>query len=350
MIPQENLLGEIGKGHKIAFNILNIGRFKLGAGCVGGSAAALKKACEYAKDRSAFGRKIADFGLIQSKIGEMTSRIFAAESMVYRTAGMIDANLEGASDNATALKRIEEYDAECSMIKVFCSEVLDFVVDETVQIFGGAGYVEDYPVERYYRDARINRIFEGTNEINRLLVPGRLVRRALKGTLPIFDAAMALLDEPRPEGRPSSSDSGFLAAEVRLTKGAKKISLMLLALAAQKFQARLQDEQEVMGFFADVAIDTYALESALLRTKKKAEGDGEAAAVPFVAALQVFAEGAVSRIEAAARQALPTIESGEMLATCMDGVARFTDRRPLATIPLRRSLAAMALDQNGYPF
>jgi alkylation response protein AidB-like acyl-CoA dehydrogenase len=350
MIPQENLLGEIGKGHKIAFNILNIGRFKLGAGCVGGSAAALKKACEYAKDRSAFGRKIADFGLIQSKIGEMTSRIFAAESMVYRTAGMIDANLGGASDNATALKRIEEYDAECSMIKVFCSEVLDFVVDETVQIFGGAGYVEDYPVERYYRDARINRIFEGTNEINRLLVPGRLVRRALKGTLPIFDAAMALLDEPRPEGRPSSSDSGFLAAEVRLTKGAKKISLMLLALAAQKFQARLQDEQEVMGFFADVAIDTYALESALLRTKKKAEGDGEAAAVPFVAALQVFAEGAVSRIEAAARQALPTIESGEMLATCMDGVARFTDRLPLATIPLRRSLAAMALDQNGYPF
>ncbi len=350
VIPRENLLGEIGKGHKIAFNILNIGRFKLGAGCVGGSEVALKAACEYAKDRSAFGRKIADFGLIQSKIGEMTSRIFAAESMVYRTAGMIDANLEGVNDNATALKRIEEYDAECSMVKVFCSEVLDFVVDETVQILGGAGYVEDYPVERYYRDARINRIFEGTNEINRLLVPGRLVRRALKGTLPIFDAAMALLDEPRPEGRPSAADSGFLAAEIRLSKGAKKISLMLLALAAQKFQARLQDEQEVMGFFADVAIDTYALESALLRTRKKAERDGEAAAAPFLAALQVFAEGAVSRIEAAARQALPAIESGDMLATCMEGVARFTDRQPMATIPLRRSLAAMTLDKSSYPF
>jgi len=350
VVPRENLLGEIGKGHKIAFNILNIGRFKLGAGCTGGSMVALKAACAYAKERGAFGKKIADFGLIQAKLGEMTARIFAAESMVYRTAGMIDANLEGATDNATALKRIEEYDAECSIVKVFCSEVLDYVTDETVQIFGGAGYVDDYPAERYYRDARINRIFEGTNEINRLLVPGRMVRRALKGTLPIFDAAMALLDEPRPEGRPSATDAGFLAAETRLTQGAKKISLMLLALSAQKFQAKLQDEQEVMGCFADVAIDTYALESALLRTRKKAERDGEAAAAPFVAALQVFAEGAVSRIEAAARQALPTIEKDDMLATCMEGVARFTDRGPLATIPLRRTLASLSLEKDGYPF
>ena len=222
MIPKDNLLGEIGKGAKIAFNILNIGRFKLGAGCTGGSKVALKAACEYAKERSAFGKKIADFGLIQSKIGEATARIFAVESMVYRTAGMIDANLEGAHDNATALKRIEEYDAECSMVKVFGSETLDHVVDESVQILGGAGYVEDYPVERYYRDARINRIFEGTNEINRLLVPGRLVRRALSGALPIFDAAMALLDEPRPAGRPSADDHGFLGAEVRLDQGGEE--------------------------------------------------------------------------------------------------------------------------------
>ena len=348
-IPRENLLGEIGKGHKIAFNILNIGRFKLGAGTVGGSKESLKAACGYAKERSAFGKKIADFGLIQSKIGEMVARIFAAESMVYRTAGTIDANLEGVHDNATALKRIEEYDAECSIVKVFCSEVLDFVVDETVQVFGGAGYVEDYPVERYYRDARINRIFEGTNEINRLLVPGRLVRRALSGALPLFDAAMALLDEPRPEKLPRTMDSGFLAAEVRLTKGAKKISLMLLGLAAQKFQAKLQDQQEVMGFCADVVMETYALESSLLRTQKKAQRDGEAAAAPFVAALRVFAEGAMSRIEAAARQALPTIESGGMLATSMDGIARYTDREPLATIPLRRFLAGLSLEKNGYP-
>ncbi len=348
VVPKENLLGEVGKGHKIAFNILNIGRFKLGAGTVGGSRVALKVACDYAKERSAFGKKIADFGLIQAKIGEAVSRIFAAESMVYRTAGMIDANLEGAHDNATALKRIEEYDAECSMVKVFCSEALDYVVDESVQILGGAGYVEDYPVERYFRDARINRIFEGTNEINRLLVPGRIIKRALSGTLPIFDAAMALMDEAVPPGRPSAGDSGFLAAEGRLVKGAKKVSLMLLGLAAQKFQAKLADQQEVMGFCADVVMETYALESALLRTQKKAERDGEAAAAPFVAALQVFAEGAMSRIEAAARQALPTIETGDMLTTCMEGVARFTDRVPTATIPLRRSLAARALDKDGY--
>ena len=350
VIPKDNLLGEIGKGAKIAFNILNVGRFKLGAGCTGGSKVALKAACEYAKERSAFGKKIADFGLIQSKIGEATARIFASESMVYRTAGMIDANLEGAHDNATALKRIEEYDAECSMVKIFGSETLDYVVDEAVQILGGAGYVEDYPVERYFRDARINRIFEGTNEINRLLVPGRLVRRALSGALPLFDAAMALLDEPRPEGRPSADDHGFLGAEVRLAKGAKKIALMLMGLAAQKFQAKLADQQEVMGYCADVVTETYALESALLRTQKKAARDGEAAAAPFAMALKVFAEGAVSRIEAAARQALPTIESDEMLNTCMEGVARFTDRQPLATIPLRRSLAVMTLEKNGYPF
>ena len=350
VIPKDNLLGEIGKGHKIAFNILNIGRFKLGAGTTGGGKVALKAACGYARDRAAFGKKIADFGLIQAKLGEMAARIYAAESVVYRTAGMIEANLEGALDNATSLKRIEEYDAECSIVKVFCSETLDFVVDETVQVFGGAGYVEDYPAERYYRDARINRIFEGTNEINRLLVPGRMVKRALAGTLPIFDAAMALLDEPAPEGRPSEKDTGFLAAEKRLVAGAKKIALMLIGLAAQKFQAKLQAQQEVLACCADVAIETYALESALLRALKSVERSGEAAARPYVEALQVYAEGALSRIEAAARQALPSIENGDMLATCLDGVARFTDRKAVATIPLRRSLAALCLEKDGYPF
>ena len=350
IIPKGNLLGEIGKGHKIAFNILNIGRFKLGAGVVGGSKQSLKAACEYAQERTAFGKKISNFGLIQAKIGEMAARIFAAESMVYRTAGTIDANLEGVHDNATALKRIEDYDAECSIVKVFCSEVLDFVVDETVQVFGGAGYVEDYPVERYYRDARINRIFEGTNEINRLLVPGRMVRRAMTGTLPLFDAAMALADEPKGGPRPSLSDSGFLGAEIRLAKGAKKTSLMVLALAAQTFQAKLQEQQEVLGLFADIAIETYALESALLRTLKKAGRDGETAARPSAMAVQVFAEGAVSRIEAAARQALPSIVDGEMLATCMEALARYTDRQALKIVPLRQSLAALSLEKNGYPF
>jgi alkylation response protein AidB-like acyl-CoA dehydrogenase len=183
VIPRENLLGEIGKGHKIAFNILNIGRFKLGAGCMGGAKGALRAAVGYGRGRTAFGHPITDFGLVKHKLGEMAILIYVAEAMVYRTAGMIDRNLAGATQAAEALPRIEEYDVECSMIKVWCSEMLDYAVDETVQIFGGAGYVEDYPAERYWRDARVNRIFEGTNEINRLLVPGRLVRRAMKGEL-----------------------------------------------------------------------------------------------------------------------------------------------------------------------
>ena len=197
VIPKENLLGEIGKGHKIAFNILNIGRFKLGAMVTGGAKLTVAAAAEYGNSRTAFGQPITSFGLIKHKIGQMAILAYVSESIVYRTAGMIDRNLAdvGLDDPETALKRIEEYDVECSMVKVWCSEMCDYVVDENVQIFGGAGYVEDYPAERYWRDARVNRIYEGTNEINRLLVPGRLIRRALKGELPIFQKAMALLDE-----------------------------------------------------------------------------------------------------------------------------------------------------------
>src|SRR5262245_4980731 len=197
VVPRENLLGEIGKGHKIAFNILNLGRFKLGAGVTGGAKLALKQSVEYAKSRTAFGKAIAEFGLIQAKLGQMAIRTWVSESLVYRTAGMIDRKLAGTpkDDAAEALRRIEEYDVECSIVKVWCSEMLDYVVDETVQIHGGAGYVEDYPAERYWRDARVNRIFEGTNEINRMLILGRLTRRALKGELPLFQKAMALVEE-----------------------------------------------------------------------------------------------------------------------------------------------------------
>ena len=195
VVPRENLLGEIGKGHKIAFNILNLGRFKLGAGVTGGAKLALKQSVEYAQGRTAFGKPIAEFGLIQAKLGQMAIRTWVSESMVYRTAGLIDRKLAGVGlhDAAEALRRIEEYDVECSIVKVWCSEMLDLVVDETVQIHAGAGYVEDYPAERYWRDARVNRIFEGTNEINRMLIPGRLTRRAMKGELPIFQKAAALV-------------------------------------------------------------------------------------------------------------------------------------------------------------
>jgi alkylation response protein AidB-like acyl-CoA dehydrogenase len=349
VIPRENLLGEIGKGHKIAFNTLNIGRFKLGAGVTGGSKLAIRACVEYGKSRTAFGHPITDFGLVRHKIGEMCIRAYASESVVYRTAGMIDRNLAGVSDSTTALKRIEEYDVECSMVKVFCSEVLDYVVDQTVQIYGGAGYVEDYPAERYWRDARVNRIFEGTNEINRLLVPGRLMRRALKGELPVFEKAKALMDEVTAGPAASVEDDSFLAQEARMVQGAKKVALMCLGLAAQKFGAALEEEQEVLGLFADLAMDTYALESAVIRARKRAEAQGEDKARLQGAAVRCFAQDALDRIETASRRLLAAVDEGDMLRTYLAALKRFTRRETLNTVALRRQVAAAAIDQGVYP-
>ncbi len=350
-IPKENLLGEIGKGHKIAFNILNIGRFKLGAGVTGGAKLAIRACVEYGRSRSAFGRPIVDFGLIQHKIGEMAILAYAAESMVYRTAGMIDRNLAAASpnDQADALKRIEEYDVECSMIKVWCSEMLDYAVDETVQIYGGASYVEDYPAERYWRDARVNRIFEGTNEINRLLVPGRLMRRAMKGELPLFQKAMALMEEITSGPPAPASDDGFLAAEARMAAGAKKAALMCLGLAAQKLGEKLSEEQEVLGHFADIAMETYALESAVLRTQKRAQRDGEGKARLQEAAVRCFAQDAMDRIEVSARRLLAAVDEGDTLRTYLAALKRFTRRDTLNTVALRREVARTALAKSRYP-
>src|SRR5262245_37976067 len=297
MIPKENMLGEIGKGHKIAFNILNIGRFKLGAGVTGGAKLAIRACVEYGGSRTAFGRPIVDFGLIKHKLGEMAIRAYVSESVVYRTAGMIDRTLAGVADAAETLRRIEEYDVECSMVKVWCSEMLDYVVDETVQLFGGAGFVEDYPAERYWRDARVNRIFEGTNEINRLLVPGRLLRRALKGELPVFPKAQALMDEITSGPSSAAAEEGFLANEARLLAGAKKVALMCLGLAAQKFGQKLSDEQEILGHFADIAMATYALESAILRTRKRAAVQGEGACALQEAAVRCYAQDSLDRLE-----------------------------------------------------
>ena len=349
VIPKENLLGEIGKGHKIAFNILNIGRFKLGAGCTGGAKGALRTAIGYGRGRTAFGHPITDFGLVKHKLGEMAILIYAAESMVYRTAGMIDRNLAGVTQPAEALPRIEEYDVECSMIKVWCSEMLDYAVDETVQIFGGSGYVEDYPAERYWRDARVNRIFEGTNEINRLLVPGRLVRRAMKGELPIFVKAMALMEELASPPASAEEDEGFLGAEARMLAGAKKTALMCLGLATQKFGAELSDQQEVLGHFADIAMDTYALESALLRTLKKAASAGPEACALQSAAVRCFAQDALDRIEVSARRLLAVVGEGDALRTYVSALRRFTKRELANTVALRRQVADAAIEQGGYP-
>ena len=348
-IPKENLLGEIGKGHKIAFNILNIGRFKLGAGVTGGAKLCVDACVDYGKSRMAFGKPITSFGLIKHKLGEMAILAYVADSVVYRTAGMIDRNLTDVKEPALALKRIEEYDVECSMVKVWCSEMLDYCVDETVQLFGGAGYVEDYPAERFWRDARVNRIFEGTNEINRLLVPGRLMRRALKGELPLFQKAMALMDELTTGPSSVEVEDGFLAAESRMLAGAKKVALACLGLAAQKFGQQLEEEQEVLGHFADIAMETYALESALLRTRKRAERDGEEKARLHETAVRCFAQDAMDKIEVSARRLLAAVEEGDTLRTYLAALKRFSKREIVNTVALRRQVADAAIEAGGYP-
>ena len=351
VVPRENLLGEIGKAHKIAFNVLNIGRFKLGAGVTGGAKLAIGQAAQYAKGRMAFGHPISDFGLIKHKLGEMAILAYVSESLVYRTAGMIDRNLTGIDVRETekCLKRIEEYDVECSIAKVWCSEMLDYVVDETVQIFASAGFVEDYPAERYWRDARINRIFEGTNEINRLLVPGRLLRRAMKGELPVFQKAMALMEEVTSGPALRETPEGFLALEAQMVAGAKKIALMCIGLAAQKFGDKLVDEQETLGYFADIAMDTYALESAVLRAQKRAAALGEEQARLQEAAVRCFAQDALDRIEGYARRALAAIDEGDMLRTYLAALKRFSRREPANTIALRRQVADAVIENGRYP-
>ena len=351
VIPKENLLGDIGKGHKIAFNILNVGRFKLGAMATGGAKLIVGVAAAYGNSRTAFGQPITGFGLIKHKIGQMAILAYVSESVVYRTAGMIDRNLAGVGlqDAEAALKRIEEYDVECSMVKVWCSEMLDWVVDENLQIFGGAGYVEDYPAERYWRDARINRIYEGTSEINRLLVPGRLIRRAMKGELPIFQKAMALLDELTSGPSREAPAEGFLAAEAAMLAGAKKVALMCLGTAVQKRGEGLKDEQEVLGHFADIAMATYALESALLRTRKRAAARGEEATRLQEAAVRCYAQDAMDEIEALARKLLAAVEEGDTLRALLAALKRFTKREVCNTVALRRQVADAAIELVGYP-
>jgi alkylation response protein AidB-like acyl-CoA dehydrogenase len=351
VIPKENVLGEIGKGHKIAFNILNIGRFKLGAMTTAGAKSSVGVATEYANARTAFGHPISHFGLIKHKIGQMAILGYVSEAVVYRTAGMIDRNLHDVAidDPATALKRIEEYDVECSMVKVWCSEVLDWVVDESVQLFGGAGYVEDYPAERYWRDARVNRIYEGTNEINRLLVPGRLIRKAMKGDLPLFQKAQALVGELMSGPSLEAPEEGFLAAEARMLAGAKKVALMCLGTAVQKLGEKLKDEQEVLAHFADIAMEVYALESAILRTRKRAQARGEEATRLQEAAVRCYAQDAMDTIEASGRKLLAAVEEGDSLRTLLAALKRFTKREVFNTVALRRQVADAAIDQVGYP-
>ena len=351
-VPAENVLGEAGKGHKVAFNVLNFGRFKLGGMCSGGARAAIGEAARYAATRKQFGQPIATFGAIRHKLGEMIVRTYAVESLLYRMAGMIDARIEAtpheAIDGSASLAVLEEYAIEASIAKVAGSEVLDYVLDENIQIHGGNGFVKDYPAERHYRDARVNRIFEGTNEINRLLIPGMLARRALKGDVPIIAAAKALQDELLgPPGLPTGDDSP-LAEERRAVEAFKKTALMVFGLAMQTYGQKLGDQQEVLINVADIMIDVFSAESAVLRAL--AQADRRPPAALHVDAARVFVNDAAMRIEFSARQALAAMTQGDTLRTTLAALRRLLKFAPIDTVTPRRRLADEAVSRGGYVF
>jgi alkylation response protein AidB-like acyl-CoA dehydrogenase len=350
-VPAENLLGEIGKGHKVAFNILNYGRFKLGAMCSGGAQAVVGEASRYASTRKQFGQPIASFGAIKHKLGEMVVREYAVESMLYRTAGLIDAMIghgdPGGAGPSKVLEALEEFAIESSILKVASSEMLDYVLDENVQIHGGNGFVRDYPAERHYRDARVNRIFEGTNEINRLLIPGMLMRRALKGGLPLIPAALKLQDELLTPSMAELPGDGPFEAERRAIGAMKKVALMVLGTAMQKYGEKVVDEQEILSWTADILMDLYAAESVLLRA-------AQASAAPNAAlhadAARVAVNDAAIRVDGAARQALAAMADGDMLRTLLAALRRVLKVTPINTVAPRRRIVDAVLQRNAYPF
>src|SRR5437764_4508659 len=352
-VPKENLLGEIGKGHIIAFNILNIGRFKLGAGAVGGTRNSLHHAIAYAKQRKAFGKTIAEFGLITEKLATMTAGIYALAWMSYRTVGMIDVALSDIDKNAPDVykqtaKGIEEYAIECSILKVWGSELLDYVVDETVQIFGGYGFVEEYPAERAYRDARVNRIFEGTNEINRLIITGWLLKRAMNGQLALLPAIKQLTEEIMSGPGSSEPLEGALAAERTLVSNAKKAGLMLAGAASQKYMMALADQQEIMAAIADMVIEGYAMDSVVLRTLKLIDREGESRMQHAIAMCQVSLANSINKIEAAARKVVAAVAEGDMLRTQLVILRRLFKYEPYNTIALTQQIANRLIETGKY--
>ena len=329
-VPVENVLGEIGRGHIIAFNILNVGRLKLGPFAIGGAKEVLAASIKYAKERVAFGHPIAEFGAIRHKLAEMAIRIYVAESMIWRTVGLIEKIAQPElRDSSSDLKTIEEFAVECSIIKVWASEMLDYVVDEGVQIHGGYGYHQDYAVERAYRDSRINRIFEGTNEINRLLIPGMLFKRAMRGQLPLVAAAQKVMGEIL-SGPPPQSD---------IVANAKKIALLVMGLAYQRFQMELEKQQEVLMLIADIIMETFAMESARLRATKSGL---------HAEATQVFLPDAMARIELAARTAIAACSEGDALRTNLAVLRRYARYDPVDAVALRRQIADRVLQAGRY--
>jgi alkylation response protein AidB-like acyl-CoA dehydrogenase len=344
-VPAGNVLGEIGKGHKVAFNVLNFGRFKLGAGCVGGAALAIGEAARYAAARKQFGKPIASFGAIKQKLGTMTARTYAVESLLYRTAGLIDASI--GDDAESTLAVMEEFAVEASIAKVAGSETLDYVLDENVQIHGGNGFVKDYPAERHYRDARVNRIFEGTNEINRLLIPGMLIKRAVKGTLPLIPAARQLQDDllASPLVRQLPGE-GLLDDQKRTVESFKNVAVMLLGVAMQRYGEAIADEQEVLLSIADVVMATACAESALLRAMAAPSNT----AALHADAANVFINEAASGVEASARLALAAAAEGDTLRTYLAALRRLLKVTPIDAVARCRRLADETTRAGGYIF
>jgi len=354
-VPADAVLGEIGKGHKVAFNVLNFGRFKLGAMCSGGAKINIEEAAKYAASRKQFNTAIANFGAIKHKLGEMTAREYALESMMYRTAGLIEQRMAAtpdkqASDGTPMLLALEEFAVEASIAKVLGSETVDYAIDENLQIHGGNGFVKDYPPEGHYRDARVNRIFEGTNEINRLLIPGMLMKKAMKGDLPLMQAAKALQDEiMSPSMSMPDEDGGVLAAEMRACGAFKKVVLMVAGTAMQRYGTKLENEQEVLSLLADILIDTYAAESAVLRAQAAAAGRQSNTELHADAA-RVAVNEAAGRIEIAARNTLAAMAEGDVLRTQLSALRRLLKVTPANTVELRRRLADATVAKAGYPF
>ena len=350
-VPLENVLGEVGKGAYIAFNILNFGRFGLGAGAMGAAKDALKVATRYALERQQFGKPIASFGLIQHKLAEIATQVFAGESSVYRTAGMIEAVMITGEmmDSMTPHfpRGLDEFALECSIIKVACSEILHGATDETLQVHGGYGYTEEFPAARAYRDSRINRIFEGTNEINRLFIPGLLMRRAQRGRLPLMQA-MAKIGKEILDLAPFDDSAGgdTLAAAASLVVNAKKLALMLAGVAYQTYGEKLIEEQEVVAGLSDIISDIYLAESALLRTLK-ARQKGSKSSVMSDLTL-IFLNDAVGRMESRARQALAATSAGDELRGQLGLVRRLLRWTPLNTVALRRGIARRLCEVGNY--
>lgn len=357
-VPVENLLGNRGEGHKIAFNILNIGRFKLGGACTGGSKTVLESSAQYAIDRQAFGKSISEFGMIKQKLADMAILTFAQECISYRTAGYIDdilSTVDYSADDANEriLKGVQEYAMECAMVKVYCTDKLDDIADEGVQIHGGYGYSAEYDVERMYRDSRINRIFEGTNEINRMLSVDMLVRKAMKGELPLMEKAMGLMSELM--GMPSfdmDQDMSLLAEEKKMVANAKKICIFLAGAGFKKFMEKISEEQELLGMAADLFIETYVMESALLRTLKVAEMDGEETEKVklMIDATKVLLHDSMERIATIAKTGLASFEDGDTLMTMNAALRRLVKHPAVNTVAARRRIADAVIAKKGYMF